>query len=461
MTTVGAGESDPGKFEFAQGGGESILTPEVMDIVSGVGNHEAKALLMIYLGDNPGPMRLTDMGRGFQDFIGDETEWQPNRTQAFNYCRSSFESVGQVAAGEVEHEGKWYKAYSISEQGQELGVPLAGMLLKWSVDNPDISLQQIFGSTRSAGKTRAPQSRAELIMELLTAPEQGLSITDIAITNGEVNGERGYHNRLTNIRTAAEALEKHGFVTVERVSEGNIRQFLVEDPTKPESTYPRGAVTNAVYDFLQERFEGEEALFNYEECLEGVLGTLSHSGKDFDEADIRAELSLLLGSRLTSLPGVKRLGTFNRGAHTRVTINEEHREALEDLANILMIVDGGDETLLAEGRKAAREIAGNFELKGKLMSKARRFSPNVGSQPIEQTAKEVTTLLLEAGGSHDTDAIGGLYKERYSRSLSKQALQLVMRRLIEEEKITVEKGRAKSSLKTTRNFYAAVVVDQD
>src|SRR3989344_4469669 len=227
-------------------GRELLPSHETVELIAGAGNHEAKLLTLIYLYKEGTYLNRYRMGKGFRDFLGPAPEWEPNIRMPYGYCAQSFEALGQVVRGRVESHRGYSIAYSISERGIAVGMPLAGMLAEWSLQHPEISLQQVFGPTHSKGVTRAPQHRLNLIMELLTSSKPGLSLAEIAGVNAPNWRSQKYHTVLTNTDSAARGLEAFGIVRTEHVSDFNSREYEIISPDYPERSYSRGPIVEEV-----------------------------------------------------------------------------------------------------------------------------------------------------------------------------------------------------------------------
>lgn len=132
-----------------------------------------------------------DLYRAVLDVQGENKGWRMGHMIPFQYCSLSLSPIGLVAKETIDQQLGIY-GYQITELGQELGVPLAGLLLDFSKRH-NISLNRFFGSTTSrarmaqveqgAGeadfKKRAPLTTVKILRELVTSPSLPIRETDI------------------------------------------------------------------------------------------------------------------------------------------------------------------------------------------------------------------------------------------------------------------------------------------
>ncbi|MBI2452273.1 hypothetical protein HYV50_04335 [Candidatus Pacearchaeota archaeon] len=131
-------------------------------IIANAVNTELKSAALLHLDDVPRE------GSEIRAKIR-ETIWRGYlpRTQSFKEYGNTLHEIALVAkktitrdTGEVEYIG-----YSLTEAGKTYGLPCAVLSLRYAVENK-ISMFQIFGSTLSKGKSRAPYNRIRILREL-------------------------------------------------------------------------------------------------------------------------------------------------------------------------------------------------------------------------------------------------------------------------------------------------------
>ena len=435
------------------------------DLLAGLGNHEAKLLTLLAMGLNDHYLSGSQLGNKFRAFIGQDAEWIPSINVPFGYCQNSLEPLGHVVEGRVKgHRGPTV-AYKISEHGKKTGIPYAGLLAQWSLRYPEISLQQVFGPTHSKGEVRAPESRIQLITELLTTPDLPLSLTDAIDTEPEYWEGRRYVRRLANISSASDALELAGILKVDRLAqEGNTREFIISDPARSlvSTRTPHSETVDMFYDFVKQCNQLGKERFNFEEALTYILGVVQQKASSLDPSVIRSKLISLLVIRPNEergvnhnlpLPGIQRLESYNNGSVTKLQINEAHHNALENLMNIVLAIADEDPEVIAQGFGATRFIWSNLEARRALIAKAKFFSNNATKIPLEQMTEQLIALLKDSDRTLDTKTLHDMYVSEYSRPISKATLLRALGHAASSELVVVSKERRNPSIRKLSNFY--------
>ena len=141
------GNIEARRFRPEQQPPEKLSDQALGNLLSAIGNSEAKAAL--FLGMQPGEVYTAwDLRNLFLDLQGRSIEWNISVGTPIKYCTGSFEPIGLVAE-EVSLDGQSI-GYTKTDYGIAIATPLAGLLLDFSLNYPDISLGQIFGSTVSS-----------------------------------------------------------------------------------------------------------------------------------------------------------------------------------------------------------------------------------------------------------------------------------------------------------------------
>lgn len=108
--------------------------------------------------------------------------WKMARTVPFGHCQNSFAPIGLVTKEALSPDGTAW-GYEITQYGLDTGVPFAGVLLKWSYENPEHSLYKMFAPTQSASikdeqtlyKKRGQETRYKIFWETATNPSDGIN----------------------------------------------------------------------------------------------------------------------------------------------------------------------------------------------------------------------------------------------------------------------------------------------
>ncbi|HVV66772.1 MAG TPA: hypothetical protein VHB72_01720 [Candidatus Saccharimonadales bacterium] len=433
---------------------------ETYDLIAGIGNHEAKALLLLHLGKSATMLSRHYMGEGFKEFLGSGADWYPSPGVPFDYCINSLEPIGQVLKGTVQSHIGEAKAYAITEFGQEVGIPTAGLILDWSLNHPDISVQRIFGPTHSKGAVRAPQNRASLLAELVTSPESSLSTVQIAGINPADWESSEYQNSLRTVDITSRALAANGIVSVvRRETEGNNRLFRINGIDQPDRPGPeRGPITLAIQDFVRHQYDAGKFEFTAEE----VVAHTTRALPDEDPAHIRTRINNILGSSIRAtkstshyryFPSVERLEIPFGHQHTQVTLNDSYKAAVEALVEIVIAVDDRSSSALEKGRKMAEEISADTSKKQLLIAKAYNFSAVARRRPVSETMDAVIGILRQHDGPADARTVYDTYTRTHSRPITEVTIKSILRRLTKENITTMTKQRSKASNRKLRNYY--------
>ncbi len=163
-------------------------------ILSAIGNSELKAGLIAAM--QASTLYSSDsLHRLIVRAQGENAGWVMNKNVPFQFCRTTFTPIGLVTKEVVQYSEADTIRYRLSNDGNTLGKPLAGLLLDFSQKRTE-SLYDYFGSTNDPKgqaevehqehthdestllSQRSPQKRYAIFYELTTA-ERPLRITDI------------------------------------------------------------------------------------------------------------------------------------------------------------------------------------------------------------------------------------------------------------------------------------------
>lgn len=131
---------------------ERLSDEEMGNLISALGNHEAKAIVLCLM--TPGIIYPRyDLYRAVIQAQGQNIGWRMNREGPFKYCQNSLSPIGLVTHEVINPDLSTY-GYMKTEYGEKIGVPLAGLLLDFSLRHPDFSLQDFFASTSSPSQSQ-------------------------------------------------------------------------------------------------------------------------------------------------------------------------------------------------------------------------------------------------------------------------------------------------------------------
>lgn len=163
---------------------ERLSDEETGNYLSFLGNHEAKAITLIVMGNG----NVFDKGNLHREVLnaqGNNKGWRMDRGIPFQYCSHDFVSIGLVKEA--------LSGYAITDDGKKLGIPLAGLLLDFS-ERHNIPLSLLFGITLSGSKSktiqtkegkdiefrkRSPSTTLKILYELLTSPNLPIRMANL------------------------------------------------------------------------------------------------------------------------------------------------------------------------------------------------------------------------------------------------------------------------------------------
>lgn len=392
------------------------------------GNSEAKAITLIAMSDGDIYL-LKPLKRKLIDLQGEQVGWEISDDVPFKYCEKSLapDFVEEILASDQSSYG-----YKIKKDGEDFGIPRAGLLLKWSLDHPKYSLYQMFARTQSTrfkkdgeDKKRAPETRLKIFKFLLTNPKSIIREADIAMALGE-------DRRL--IEDHLENLSVNGVIVYKTFAKGkpisHFRLQKVVPQKKPASVLGYKSLTQSIYEVLT---RNPDSFFSNEDLRK----TLNKKGP-------KCKDSKFLSVRINKvLWGLERQGyvvheKFSKDFKSQVMLSEDQRSAIKSLVNLLDGFLEQDPKILEEGRDSAKSIIANPKNVALLMKKAKDASPFANRISSEELLSFMLGII-EAQPGINTKQIQEEIKITYGKRLSTTrilglAANLIKRRIIEIQK---------------------------
>lgn len=392
---------------------------ELGNLISAVGNHEAKAITLITM--QPGRIYTeSDLWRRLIDVQGESIGWRMSKRLPFNYCSYTFSSIGLVAREVVNPDLSTY-GYEITPYGIEVGVPLVGHLLDLSL-RYDKSLIQIFGQTSSPAKTqetivekeaiefkkRAPIARFKIFWELLTS---SLPTQEKDLANA-LGAERRY------VSNHIQELARFGIINLKSSEADKASSFYhlsEERPDEKPQAYHQLILTQQIYQFFLNN--------------PGISGSPDELGKKF-MAEINRSVSLGTFSGILShlaKQGYLKHEGFTRYIQSEIDLTEEQKIMLCELLEIIDNFQRGDREFLEEGRRKAQKILANPQTVAKLLLKAKESSQRTGATQKAELEDQLFELLLRYPGSNTT-RLQQLLQENYDKELTRDTIAAFLKK---------------------------------
>jgi len=406
------GETGP-----AEGFGER----EFFGFINGGANHELKLLTGAILLSNPEvPYSNSALSQELIGRQGEAVVWKVSSGTPAQYCNRSLEPIGAVVKTEViGKKGKPVIGYQAEPLHREAKLACTGALLGWSLDYPDLSLQQSFGATQSSSMVRTPEIRYRVYTALL-ANRGGLTISDIFTS---LKGE-GYPN-YESMNTQLTRMQELGLVAL-RTTYGEDHAVIIEH-TSYDALFgtleDAMAETQAAYAAIRQVGQGETTSVN--EIISKAL--------EVDPA-INATLlrsKLLSGLHFGGYPGLAVVGE-PQTQRSAVTLAPKAKKPIRDLHKRLEAVRDGDYS----GIETATDIIGDTESFRTLVAKAKRFSPLVmgkalGHQLLES---QLISIVSAPGGVTVRQARNALITQ-YGRDIAGHTVRAALAAMVRHGKI--------------------------
>lgn len=360
---------------------------EIGNLLSSVGNHEGKALLLASM--LPSNIYFSsDLDRLMREKQGEKPVWRISNKTPFNICATTFSSSHLVSVGLSDHNLTTI-GYEKTVYGQKTATSFAGHLLKFSEDHPEVSLIDLFGSTHSRMKSapvenegeatyveRTPLLHYRIFKELLsrTAP---IRVTDL--TN--VVGRSGF------IEDHLVRLSQHGILMYEWVRKGEpVSKYTVNDDKLGQAPKDMSKISTA-NDIYKIMVENPALVLSVDFLKRKLWEAYPETEQQFLARRIAYALEAF-ESR-----GYIKKGKFNGDYASEISLDERQRQMLKELMEILDGFCSNDPQFLEEGMAKAVEIVNDPRRFNVLLLKAKEASANANHANPEDTKNQIISIL--------------------------------------------------------------------
>lgn len=424
-----------------------------LGILGGVANHEAKLAVTALMAHQPNTwFTSSSLFHEVMARQGDQPGWVMGRRGPIGYCEQSLEPVGLVAKGVVASgDGQLtaFKANDDEPHAVDMGHAMSGALLEWSLEFPDLSLQQTLGVTAKKGKFRTPEVRYRMYKALLDDFSQEISYTDI----GNQLHETGIdlHTVYANFTalTDSEILETH---TLDAASDISL-QIVNPNPnhTMQQSEQLRPEI-KLTYDALQTLWAAGKREITFHD----FMSVATKLEPDIDVADLRSVWYSGASAKSENMPGLK-LSTRtikDRNKFSSVALNPDHDEAIMELVIRLDDVATGQPDVLEKYKDRANDILGSTGATAKIFAKAKEFSATAAGadEGGEETEQRILSLFKELGSmtvKETTEQLGS-----NGRKLSRGSVVRYLNLLADKGALKVDVRRGDASNRRRVQFYS-------
>jgi len=407
--------TDPGEIRAAEPFGER----QFYDFLNGASNHELKlltgAVILAYpdIAFSPALQR-----RALSDGQGDHEAWKIETSIPKNYCINSLEPIGAVVKTTIRGEqGALVTAFEAEPVHREVRLACIGTLLGWSLEYPDMSVQQVFGTTASHTNIRAPEMRYRSYTALLTGNDGGT--VKSMFTSLEGKGYPNYANMYTQLIRMQElgiidlgTIDQNPEISMHHASYRTLIRGL-------ENTFP---AAQAAYAAIEQFGQGQTTSVNE------VVDTALAINPTINSVELRTMLIDGINKKVYSDPEhIQR-----NPQRTAVTFAPAAKKPITELHERLEATRAGDYT----GVQTAEAILDDPQAFRSLVQKARSFSHLVKGKESGRKLLEtqLVNLVTTTQGQSATELRDAL-KAQHGREIAERSLRDVLRDLVNSGKI--------------------------
>lgn len=379
---------------------EMTEDPNIINLLCGVGNNEAKALLVAAMGVNP---HLTygyaPYYPGFMDCLNDKL---PRKKKIRIDKPKQFFEHSLVPAGIVETvpfpkvlQGEY--GHRLTEYGRDIALSFAGHMLDFSLRH-EPSLHEFFGPSHHffSQKSINPDdvsalTRFKIFISLLKndGPVRTVDIVkQIGASGTETVGQRLKElDRAGIVTYKALNLRDHEAVNKYRIAVSDSHP----DKLPKEMEYPNDRILSRhVYDIAYRTKSRASAGWLTRERITYIITALSQY-KNLNEDALLKRVDKIL-SHLEGHSLIEKKGSSDKRSDVKFT--GKQRRTLVKLVYLLQEFQKGDEAFIEEGKRKARRIINNPDSVRTLIEKGSRrakpvekesaISPAPSTQPLKE-----------------------------------------------------------------------------
>lgn len=269
---------------------EHMTSERLGELISAIGNHEGKALLMLAM--QPGAIyKQSELHHLVTDLPGASDAYVGSHRNQIDYCKKSIEPIGMVAKADFGDVLR----FGITESGEEVGKPLAAFLLEIG-EQYGVSLESMFGATRGKNN-EGPFVRYLVVEELLTVSD-GLNMSKFANEFGFSRDVMSEHLRKMHIE---------GLISFRPWIDGEDNIIYSSGAAKYDLKQPGNKPSEVLLSAVNYVNSKGEATFD--EIVDHCLG-----GRELEESELRQFRHNLA----TALKGSSDKGALVRKEYNRV-----------------------------------------------------------------------------------------------------------------------------------------------
>lgn len=407
-----------------------------VNLLNYAGNDERKLLILLSLNDSDQALGKTELYRKLEEKC--DQNIPGDLSAPFQFCQSSLVKAGLVQPKKATalKFGKYpmeVSGFEITQHGKELGVPFAGALLEWSLNNPNLSLDQVLGHTGGNFDARAPYISYSTLYDLVTSPENpsGPSIVNL-------NPEPGISYKSS--QNAIDRFKQVNIVDVESSFHENKRQFRIITPKYIEGERKRS------FENLKEEtkilFRSFEAAYKVKDLWgqDEFLRLVNEINPNLDEntvKNIRIRLENALAPQSYNLNGVIEdvSGKIYEGS-SKVSLKAEKQTAVEKLVTIIDQFSDTDSLSVDKYITVAEAIYDDTNKVSSLYNKGYENSNQAVTD--EKFERRIINIIRSSGELATTASITKEYSAESGRKINPQTVRSLLNDLISRDVISYE-----------------------
>lgn len=383
----------------AKGEKPSLHESHISNVLSGIANHEGKLALLLMM--EPGEVYGW---RKLQKLLGQDGKRNPfGNMVAYAWCRDSISLTNFIANGETTNNKG---GYTITPEGEALGVPLAGQLLAFSEAHPEVALSQFIGTTSSTGKTRiietdnketpvktrAPFIRFSIMSELVSA-SLPVRVSDIVKNLSDTYPEYTSSFTIPSVSNHLATLRSIDCISFDSSPAGAFVFYTPTGEEVPQSTafrYP-----TLIADIMSIVPSNDKRL-----SADDIYNRLVHLDERYESRQ-SGELRSSISRTLVQLANE---GVFTReeevpvDARTSISLSDSQKATMQEFVTLINTFQSRDSDFLAEGQEKAQALLADPARLSALMEKA--YANSVIAQRISaaETERRILQIVLDRPG---------------------------------------------------------------
>lgn len=361
-------------------------------MITAFGNHEGKALAVMAM--DPGvTYTKNSLHRLMIDIQGNNPGWVMTRGTPVSWCKNSL-APNNVISFLPQDADTSVNKFMLTETG-EMAQPLAALLAEWSLRQPSVSLQQLFGSSQSGvvdangERTTSPSTRLKILQTLVNA-EGTLQNVEIAQMLGVPTSSCGIH-----LASLAEdrIIEYDSFDPIEN----KIIYHAVPDSNQIKIKYPSHKVGNKLPKAIRTLLMSDT---NRSWTQEEIASYFISQGRN-DSASFRHSISRILSQfKQNNIAGTNK---FDYAQYSIVRMDESMKTSVNELLQSIDRYKNQDTATIQYGTVLRQHIVSNPETVSTLMRKIHEFSPYTHKITSEELQERLIDIIKYLPSSHTRD----------------------------------------------------------